>query len=189
MASPVAHSFAGFWTFLCFHREGGFSVLQNWRRFALQIGLLIFVANAADLDFLLSLYVRGNLNALHHGFTHSILFAAIVAVAFAAISPSARSFFRSSLIYFAAYGSHLLIDLVTSDRLGWNARGSGLPLFWPSREEWGSPIALFLGVQHKNFRALWEMQNALASLYELLVCGAITAMVLILRSKYEQNSQ
>lgn len=188
MASPVAHTFAGLWTFLCFNSERGLSIKANWRRVALQIVLLVFVANAADLDFLLSLYLRGNLNTLHHGFTHSVLIAACVSFAFAAILPLARPFWRSSLIYLTAYGSHLLIDLVTGSRLGWNRSGSGIPLFWPSPQEWRSPLALFIGVQHRDFRAIWGIENALSSLYELLVCGGITAILLAARSRYEQNS-
>ena len=190
MASPVAHSFAGFWTFLYFASEAGLGVRMNWRRLAPPIVLLVFVANVADLDFLLSLYYRGDLNTLHHGFTHSILVAAGVSFAFAAIFPLpfASRFSRSSLIYLTAYGSHLLIDLVTANRLGWNPSGSGIPLFWPLQQEWRSPLALFIGVQHKNFGAIWGIENALSSLLELLVCGGITAILLLARSKYEQNS-
>ncbi len=164
---------------------------MNWRRLAPPIVLLVFVANAADLDFLLSLYFRGDLNTLHHGFTHSILVAAGVSFAFAAIFPLpfAPRFWRSSLVYLTAYGSHLLIDIVTANRLGWNRSGSGIPLFWPFEQEWRSPLALLVGVQHKNFGALWGIENALSISFELLVCGGITAILLLARSRYEQNSE
>lgn len=188
MASPVAHSFAGFWTFLYFCNEGGLSIITRCRRLAFQLIVLVFVANFADLDFLVSLYFRGDLNTLHHGFTHSILIAVGVSFVFAAILPFGRPFWRSSLVYLTAYGSHLLIDLVTASRLGWNISGSGIPLLWPSAQEWKSPVALFVGVQHKNFEALWGIENAFSSLFEVLVSGGITRILLLAHSRYEQNS-
>ena len=188
MASPLAHSFAGFWTFLYFCNDGGLSILMRCRGLAFQLIVLVFVANFADLDFLLSLYFRGDLNTLHHGFTHSILIAVGVSFVFAAIFPFGRPFWRNSLVYLTAYGSHLLIDLVTASHLGWNISGSGIPLLWPSAQEWRSPVALFVGVQHKNLEALWGIENAISSLFELLVCGGITGILLAAQLRYEQNS-
>jgi membrane-bound metal-dependent hydrolase YbcI (DUF457 family) len=188
MASPVAHSFAGFWTFLFFAAQSKFRLLRCWRGYLLPLAILVFVANLPDLDFFLSLALRGNLNDLHHGFTHSLPVAALVAVVLTFAWPIATTFWRSAVVYFTAYSSHLLIDLCTGTRLGWTNTGFGSPLFWPSPREYCSPLILFVGVRHQNLPAVWSMENAVSSMYELLIFGAITAVILVIRARYAQNS-
>lgn len=188
MASPVAHSFAGFWTFLLFLGRSRLHILSNHWRELRQVAMLIFVANLPDFDFILSLVARGNLNDLHHEFTHSLLAGAAVAVVLALIWPMAITFLRSALLYFAAYGSHLVIDFFTGTPLGWSKSDSGIPLFWPASHKFHSPFILMLGVQHKDVLRLWSIDNALSAGYELLLCTAITAVILLIRSRYAQDS-
>jgi hypothetical protein len=42
-------------------------------------------------------------------------------------------------------------------------------------------------VQHENLFALLRIQNAWSALYELLTCGAISAVILVLRLQYTQD--
>jgi membrane-bound metal-dependent hydrolase YbcI (DUF457 family) len=152
-----------------------------------QLVLLVLLANLADVDFLIGLGTIANANALHHGFTHSLAAAVFVALAVSCVWRIAGSFWRSVILCFSAYSSHLLIDLCTGTKLGWNATASGVPLFWPWAKELRSPLVLVVGVSHKDLPALFSMKNAWSSFYELLTFGAITVAVLALRVRHEES--
>ena len=91
MASPVAHSFAGFWTFLLFAKQLRLRLSLPWRSWLPKLGVLIVVANLPDFDFIISLAVLGN-QRLHHGFTHSLTLAVLVSLALSNIWRIARGF-------------------------------------------------------------------------------------------------
>jgi membrane-bound metal-dependent hydrolase YbcI (DUF457 family) len=82
------------------------------------------LANLPDFDFPISLGLLGNAS-LHHEFTHSLAAAILVALAVRCVWRIAPVFWRSAMIYFAAYGSHLLIDLCTGRTLGCTNTGAG----------------------------------------------------------------
>jgi membrane-bound metal-dependent hydrolase YbcI (DUF457 family) len=182
MASPVAHSFAGLWTFLLFAKQLHLPLTLQWRSRLAKLGLLIVVANLPDFDFAISFAVLGN-DKLHHEFTHSLTLAVLVSLALSYIWRIARSFWPTFAIYFTAYGSHLLIDLFTGSRLGWTASGSGIPLFWPCDRKFSSPLILIPGVRHGDLHALFSLKNASSAMYEMLVFGGITAVVLLIRAR------
>jgi len=100
MASPIAHSVAGFWTFLVFAKQLQIRLAAQWRQYLPRLGVPI------------SLGLLGNAS-LHHEFTHSLVAAVLVALAVSCVWRIAPSFWRSAMIYFAADGSHFLIDLCT----------------------------------------------------------------------------
>jgi membrane-bound metal-dependent hydrolase YbcI (DUF457 family) len=187
VASPVAHSFAGFWTFMLLTARLKVSLSRACRQYLPQLVLLLLLANLADVDFLFGLGAGGNANALHHGFTHSLAAAVFVAIAVSCVWRIAAGFWRSVILCFLAYSSHLLIDLCTGDRLGWNATGYGIPLFWPWTKEFRSPLILLVGVNHKDLPALFSMANVRSSVYELLTFGAITAALLALWVRHQQS--
>jgi membrane-bound metal-dependent hydrolase YbcI (DUF457 family) len=178
VASPVAHSLAGFWTFLLLTLRSKMHLIAACRRYLPQLILLILLANLADFDFLVG---------LHHGFTHSFAAAVFVALAVSCVWRIAGTFWRSATLYFLAYSSHLLIDLFTGAKLGWNATASGIPLFWPWRKEFGSPLILVVGVKHKDFPALFSMENLQSSSYELLIFGVITAALMVLWVQHQKG--
>jgi membrane-bound metal-dependent hydrolase YbcI (DUF457 family) len=182
MASPIAHSFAGFWTFLAFMARSKVRLAAQLREYLPQILVLILLANLPDFDFFLGLFL-GNANDLHRGFTHSLAAAIFVSLALSCVWRIVPGFWRSALLYFTAYGSHLLIDLFTGLRLGWSSTGYGIPLFWPWSKGFSSPLILIFGVHHKNFASLFSLDNLWSSTYELLVFGAVTATVLVLRTR------
>lgn len=186
MASPVAHSFAGFWTFLLFAKQLRLRISLQWRSWLAQLGLLIVVANLPDFDFVISFAVLGNAR-LHHEFTHSVTLAVLVSLALSYVWRIARGFWPTFVIYFAAYGSHLLIDLFTGSRLGWTRSGSGIPLFWPWGPKFSSPLILIPGVRHFDLHALFSIENVLSASYELLLFGAITAVVLFIRARHARH--
>src|SRR6059058_6463366 len=173
MASPIAHSFAGFWTFACQRGHFKTQLTAHWRQCLLPLGMLILLANAPDLDLLLG-------NAVHRGFTHSLMAATLVSLALSCVWRIAPGFWRSAIVYFIAYSSHLLIDFFTGTKIGWTHTGFGMPLFWPWSKEFSSPLILTFGVRHKTFAALFSLDNVWSCAFELLTCSAITAIVLVL---------
>src|SRR5438034_2895678 len=179
MASPIAHSFAGFWTFLVFAKQLQIRLAAQWRQYLPRLGVLVLLANLPDFDFPISLALLGNAS-LHHEFTHSLAAAVLVALAVSCVWRIAPGFWRSAMIYFTAYASHLLIDLCTGRTLGWTNTGSGIPLLWPWPKNFSSPLVLIPGVRHETLRAIFSIDNAWASIYELLSFGAITVIVFVL---------
>jgi inner membrane protein len=187
VASPVAHSIAGFWTFLLFAARSKMRLIAACRRYLPQLILLVLLANLPDIDFLFGLGGRANWDALHHGFTHSFVAAFVVALAVTCVWRIAGSFWRSFTVCLLAYSSHLVIDFFTGTKLGWNSAGSGIPLFWPWNKDFSSPLVLVVGVKHKDFPALFSVQNLHSSLYELVIFGVITTALLVLWVRHQEN--
>jgi membrane-bound metal-dependent hydrolase YbcI (DUF457 family) len=173
MASPIAHSFAGFWTFVCQRGQLKTQLTARWREYLLPLGVLILLANAPDLDLLLG-------NAVHRGFTHSLTAAILVSLALTCAWRIAPGFCRSAILYFAAYSSHLLIDFFTGTKVGWTNSGFGMPLFWPWPKTFSSPLILIFGIHHKDFAALFSLDNLRACTYETLIFGALTVVASVL---------
>jgi len=178
VASPVAHSLAGFWAFLLLTFRSKMHLIAACRRYLPQLILLVLLANLADFDFLFG---------LHRGFTHSLATAVFVGLAVSCVWRTAGTFWRSATLYFLAYGSHLVIDLFTGAKLGWNASDSGIPLFWPWKREFSSPLILIVGVKHEDFPALFSMENLQSSSYELLIFGVITAALMVLWARHQKG--
>ena len=176
MASPIAHSFAGFWIFLALAEELKGRLLARWRQWLLQLAVLVLLANLPDVDFLLGFF-QGNPNNAHRDFTHSLAAAVLISLALSCVWRITVSFWRSAILYFAAYSSHLLIDFFTGTKIGWTNTGFGMPLLWPWGKTFSSPLTLFLGIHHKDFAALFSLDNVWACTYELLTCTIVTLVV------------
>jgi membrane-bound metal-dependent hydrolase YbcI (DUF457 family) len=155
------------------------------RQYLPQLVLLVVLANLADVDFLFGLGTGGNANALHHGFTHSFAAALFVALAVSGVWRIAGTFWRSVTLCFLAYSSHLLIDMCTGTKLGWNSTAYDIPLFWPWEKEFRSPLVLVVGVKHKDLPMLFSMENIKLSLCELLAFGAITGVLVALWVRHQ----
>ncbi len=79
------------------------------------------LANTPDFDFALVFLL--NSDKWHRGFTHSIMFAVLIAMMF--IAYRGRRKFREALAYGLAFASHFVLDFVTTKE------GGGLELFFP----------------------------------------------------------
>jgi inner membrane protein len=180
VASPIAHSFAGFWIFLALVARVRTRLAAQLRQHLPQLVVLVVVANLPDFDFIPGFVLEGNANSLHRGFSHSLLAAVVISVILSCVWRIVPGLWRSALVYFTAYGSHLLIDLFTGTKLGWNNTGFGIPLFWPWSKDFTSPLILVFGVHHKTFAALLSLDNVWSCTYELLTFGAITVIILVL---------
>ena len=184
MASPVAHSFAGFWVFLLLTARSKIRLNTAWCQYLPVLCVLVLLANLPDFDVLLEFVARRD---LHRGFSHSLAAASFVAIGLSCVWRIAGSFWRSATLYFLAYSSHLLIDLFTGTKLGWNATAYGIPLFWPWGKEFRSPLVLVVGVKHKDLARLFSMENVQSSIYELLIFGLVTAALLALWVRHQKT--
>jgi inner membrane protein len=179
MASPIAHSFAGLWTFLA--AAGRSKLISRWREFLPKLCMLVLVANAADLDIIAEVITGKD---LHRGFSHSLLAAVLVTLICTWLWEIAGDFRRSAALYFAAYASHLLIDIFTGTDLGWTHSGSGVPLLWPCGIKFSSPLILIYGVEHRKDWSSVSAADLWQRGYELLVFGGITIGLLAWRRWY-----
>lgn len=160
MPLPVAHGFVGAAIVAAIHPKIDKIIL---------VPLLLggFIANAADLDFILSLSTGDK--AWHRSFTHSLLFAAIVFVTFAVYFKKDR--IRESIAYGLAYFSHLVLDYSTSD-------GGGPQLLWFfSSERFSVGIKSFSLAPSR----LPASEIAIAVLWEILIFGFLFLAVYFFR--------
>jgi inner membrane protein len=143
MATPLGHSLAGYAIYNLADGTRGHS------RKSLAL-LCVFMANAADLDFLPGTLL-GSPAVYHQGATHSLGFTLLASLRVAGICQLRGKPFASMLFWSGiAYLSHLVIDLLCPD----TRLPHGIPLLWPiSAEHFISPIAVFLGVRHAKSAA------------------------------------
>ncbi len=177
MATPVGHSFAGYF---CYAFGSAEKREIEWKKLI----FLVFFANLADVDYLFGLFV-GQPNLYHHQFTHSISFAFIIAGGFAMIvrlAPSGK-FWASFLILFAAYGSHVLIDFFTLD----TSFPYGEQLFWPfSKGYFVSKFSIFRDI-HKGdtpgdfVRNLFSLYNWITVLTEIFLFTIMGVAIQLIR--------
>jgi inner membrane protein len=115
MPMPIAHSLVGASLVAAvLPREGR---VRYWA--ALAAGAVL--ANAADLDFILSFLLRSR--GWHRGFTHSLAFALVVFLCLFAALGRRRA--REAVAFGLAYASHSLLDFATT------LAGGGVELWWP----------------------------------------------------------
>jgi inner membrane protein len=113
MPLPVAHSLVG--------ASLVAAVLPRRPRYWLPLAAGAVLANAADFDFLLVFLFRSR--AWHRGFTHSLVFALVVALGLLFALGRRRA--REAAAFGLAFASHSVIDFATTKA------GGGLELLWP----------------------------------------------------------
>lgn len=134
----------------------------------------VAVANMADLDFIWwngdGFTVSG---LFHHGVTHSLGFALIVAaVAYAVARLRGRKDCAQLAILTAVlYSSHVLADLLNEDN--YHQNGVGLPALWPLTETY----FIFPIIPGVNRDTLFTLGNAKAVMVEVLLFGGIMTAV------------
>jgi membrane-bound metal-dependent hydrolase YbcI (DUF457 family) len=126
----------------------------------------IFLANLPDIDLLPRLLFEFPIK--HGVFTHSLLFAALVAIC---VGSYQQRRLRFGLLPFLLVVSHLAIDFTCGPRLGLHT-SYGVPWFYPfSPNKLCSPITLFLSTQHSNLAECFGFHNLLTILYEIFLIG------------------
>src|SRR6266540_3200703 len=99
MPSPIGHSIMGY---IIYGSTTKPVAGKRWRR----LGLYLLIANAADLDFLPGLLI-GDPNRYHHGISHSLGFAVLIALAYSLLVTlrSREAKLRPFTICLALWGS------------------------------------------------------------------------------------
>ena len=175
MASPIAHSLAG--ATICLLSLNRAHLRDLLRRHWRLILLFAILGNLPDFDFLLGWLTTGDPNEYHHGWTHSLSVTAVAAFLVALIVKIRPTIAANWLWFFAAIGSHILIDFFTGPELGL-VRGYGMPLLWPfSIASFQGPISLVVGPKHHEMSHLLSLHNWIWGLYEAAVFGTILLLV------------
>jgi len=137
VASPIAHALAGYLisrVIPCARQHEGWTIA----------GLCSFLAVSPDLDFLPGL-LQGQPALYHQGISHSLGFAVLVSLLVAFFYGGGRATWSLGGLFFLAYGSHLIIDVLGPD----TRPPYGIPLFWPlSEQHYLAPFQLFRGFHH-----------------------------------------
>jgi inner membrane protein len=169
MPSPVAHSLIGAAlgaAVLLPDTEGDSLARRLWRNRVALVGCVV-LANAPDVDFLPGLWA-GDLNAFHHGTTHSVAWALLVSAGLWLVARGASDKVRPVLLLFlfAILSSHLLADYLCADA----SPPRGLPLAWPFQRAWHvSPVSLFAAMEKATLRQVFSLANLPAALWEATV--------------------
>jgi hypothetical protein len=151
-------------------------------------GVALLSSIAPDFDFLPGILV-GVPGAFHHGASHSLFFAILCGAVIwllARISAPDEKAARTAMVAGLAYGSHVILDLVSV------SSGRGLPLLWPlSDERFGFDLGVFGHFKHSGLKnGIWSIirwDNVPALTRELFVSGVLLLLVLWIRRRCEQS--
>ncbi|HEV2861135.1 MAG TPA: metal-dependent hydrolase [Pyrinomonadaceae bacterium] len=126
-----------------------------------------------DFDYALN-WLRVSGGGWHHGFTHSIAFAALLGLLTAVVLRDVKA--RSVLVFGAATASHTLLDLLVTD-------SRGVTLWWPFTNR-RYRLGLDGPVDYVWSNAsVWDVVVAVlgVSVVELIIFGSLLAVVFLVR--------
>lgn len=171
MPTPVGHSLAGSAIFI-FSRTGDKSKSIK------ELLLYVLVSIMPDFDFIPGIFI-GNPNYFHHGVTHSIGFAFLVAlIASRIIKFNGYPAWKNFSIFFSLYMAHTIIDYFAVDTTG----PFGEKLLWPfSNSYYLSSHPVFMGVKHSDLAGLFSLYNIKVILYEILLFLPLNLLFLLLK--------
>jgi inner membrane protein len=170
--TPFGHSLAGCAVY-------NFAVGAKDRNRLNLIFLCIFMATAADLDFLPGILI-GRPALYHHGITHSLGFTLMASLVVAGIYRFRGASFSAIFnLCFFSYLSHLVIDFFGHSNP--YRHPPGIPLFWPiTKENFVSPVQLFLGVHHEGSPSASTLEWIKSMIDPYNVAAIALEMVLIM---------
>jgi membrane-bound metal-dependent hydrolase YbcI (DUF457 family) len=181
---PIAHSAAGFASYLAFARCAGSGLAS--RKTALLAGLALFAANLPDLDFVPGI-LTGQPGYFHHGASHSLFATLLGAVALWLVTSKYLHEVPRAVLFslvLTATTSHLLLDFLTVD----HSSPYGIPVFWPfSNEHYISATPLFLNANRVDssnaafFASLFSLHNLRAAALEVTFAAALLSMMFLTR--------
>ena len=195
MPLPLAHSLAGAVVYKGLDADGR---LIAWKRLL----LAVVIANLPDLDLIPGILV-GEPNRYHHvGFSHSLLFAAVAAVAVGlAAAAAGRSWPTwcsrmsgapgTALLVGLLLGSHVLLDTLNLDFRA----PAGPPIFWPLSNAGVQIYPWFVDVAKLSGEgsvvdfviSLLTVHNLYAMLWELATLAPVLVLVVWWRSRRDNG--
>jgi inner membrane protein len=146
------------------------------------IGLCLFAANAADLDFIPGLLI-GDPNRFHHGVSHSLGLAVLFALCCGFGRLLGPSFWKNVAAFFCLYFSHVAIDYFSID----TRAPYGVPLLWPlTNDYYIAPFTLLPDIRRssetgKFFISLFTLHNLWAVTVESIVLYPVVVMMRVCR--------
>jgi inner membrane protein len=141
----------------------------------------VVLANAPDLDYIPGLFV-GDWNALHHGYTHTLGWVALVAAGIWMLRRTYRPTAGWGLLAFilVALLSHLVADLLTDD----GRPPYGIMLGWPFSSEYLiSPVTPFWRLEKKDLADVLQWYNVKAVLVEVAWTAPLLVVVLLYKAR------
>ncbi|MGB3236856.1 MAG: metal-dependent hydrolase [Geitlerinemataceae cyanobacterium] len=161
MPSPIVHAVAGYALsqFLPLEQPQSY----RFRQWKLPIFYSVFMAAAADLDFVPQLILGGD---FHRGLSHSLFFTVVVSAiaAFFVSSWWKTSYQKLLSCSVILYGSHLLLDYFSE--------GRGIKLFLPFVDGfYKAPIEIFPGLHYS--KGLWDSSYIPTLIFEFVLCSIV----------------
>jgi len=153
----------------------GFKALWEKRAFFL---VILFMANLPDVDYIPGVLI-GEINASHHGYTHTLGWIVAVAVASWLLWRKAdRIGWAVFAILFAALASHLVADIFSGD----GNSPYGIMALWPFTDSFTiSPVTIFWSLRKATWSDVFQWYNVRAALYEALVVLPVLVAVLLFK--------
>lgn len=177
MATPVGHILAGVAAGTA--STGGATILGPVK----DLVFFSVVAILPDLDFVPGL-LMGQGNAFHQGPTHSLLAAALVALACWIYGRFKGHAWLLAWAGAAVYLSHLAVDWMAMDYRA----PIGIPLFWPfSYEHMSADHAIFLDIKRSALTWAVIKHDLLAVAWEILLLGPFAAAAYWLRARRRRD--
>lgn len=177
MPTPVGHSLIGAAMMIgrdrtCAGLKSVLSDLWSHKRVLL---LFLFLANAPDIDYIPGI-LRGEINAYHHLYTHTLGWILLVAtgawLVWKAVDPSVT--WKWYLFMLALLSSHLLADWLTDDR----RPPFGIMAFWPlSGRFFISPVWIFPRAMKANWGEVLQWHNLAIGGVELVIGLVLVGIV------------
>lgn len=176
MPTPIAHSLVGGIFYFIWKRR----LPNSLRPVFLGILFCVTYSNLLDFDFIPGI-ILGNLNRFHHGISHSIGFAVVIAFVTGLVSRFLlkRSFWRIGGVSLILLLVHLFMDFSTGD----TSVPYGIMLFWPfSNRYYISPISIFPAFPKRASVAdVVNPLNLKAYIYELILLGPLFIIISFIR--------
>ena len=170
MPSPIAHSLMG----LGLYNENAPARRRRWPLLA----LLVFLANAPDLDFLPGL-AHHDAFLFHRAVTHSLFFAVLSTIAVWAALAALRRPLAGRLAQLTLVGllSHIVLDYFCGTQI------DGVALLWPlSDERFAAPVRVFPKLLHYPLVGRANFNALLVEVCVMMIVLEISAAQRLLRS-------
>ena len=176
MPSPVAHSLIGLAIAIAaMPRQWVPGISSLLRDHYGWVVAAVVLSNFPDIDYLPGI-LSGDLNVLHHGYTHSIGWIALSSTAIALLTSSlgAAGLGRTFLLVFILQGSHLALDMATHD----GRAPFGIMVGWPIDDNYRQwPLLLFDRISKSNWSDFVNPVNMMAVMKECIICIPVLFIV------------
>lgn len=145
------------------------------------VALVVFLANAPDLDLLVGPMLGKHHHFLHGQMTHSLAFAVLIGLfswfVLKAVKYEQDKCNAVALLISLTLLSHVVVDWFTGPSPGINP-SFGTVILWPFvNERLHAPLTLFLGPHHASMKELISLHNVWVMVREVLIFGGLAVLL------------